>query len=814
MTQRVDRNQNVVDLTDASTGREASRTVLTTSTRSGRSRGEPLLDTVELMYRSVPPSSMVLVVSRGDEALLGDGRVRATHFPRAADGGYAGHHPGSSGEAIAQLEALRAEGAEYLLFPRSSLWWLEYYEDLRRHLDQRYAIVSFDRHAGLVYELAKVTDGRAVVSTGQTPGTTVKRREEAPRREEKPAPLELTRDRPVEFEFSVGSDRTHLLRGALVGVDHPLPRAALVSVRFVDAHGATIPGPYRHLAQSKRREIGWYRYLDTGDGACSTFLVLLAPPIGSVRVHLTFVKWERTLKDRLFLKEVPSFEPTSAQQLADEAARCPDDVGLLRLLARLQAAEGLLSAHVTTLRRLAELAPSPQQTTALVRMTGMLAELDTTWLPTVPGRESLERREAGIRICHLFKVSYPFESSGGAIRNLNTVKSQRAIGLAPYVVTPLGYPRTQGLGDVEPEEIVAGVPHVRMPLPGDDDSLPYDQRLRYDALATAAVVRRHGADVIHAASGYRGYELALKGLALAKHFDLPFVYEVRSLHEHLWGPPTVVDKLDCEWTRLRMAQENRCMLEADVVVTLAEAMRDLLCERGIPRKKIVVVPNAVDEGRFQPTATDLALKQQLGLGTSTVVGYISNVSYREGHALLLRSFAALVREGSDVRCLIVGDGPERPHLETLAAALGVRDRVVFTGEIDHADVLRYYSVIDVFVVPRLADYASDYVTPLKPYEALALERAVVMADRPSLREIVGNNRRGRLFRTGDVDHLTASIRELVDRPVLRAKLGRRGRKWILRERTWRSNALRYRELYEQLLDDHRTRSAMAVSRRA
>ena len=72
-------------------------------------------------------------------------------------------------------------------------------------------------------------------------------------------------------------------------------------------------------------------------------------------------------------------------------------------------------------------------------------------------------------------------------------------------------------------------------------------------------------------------------------------------------------------------------------------------------------------------------------------------------------------------------------LEELAESLGVADRVHFTGGVDHDEVTDYYSLIDVFVVPRTRERAAIHVTPLKPFEAMSLGIPVVVSDLPALR---------------------------------------------------------------------------------
>lgn len=108
----------------------------------------------EFVRSAVAEDATVAVVSRGDTELLEiDGRA-AWHFPQRTDGTYAGYHPFDSATAIAHLEELREKGADHIAFPTPSLWWLDHYEELRKHLEDRYREVSQDPDAGVIYALS------------------------------------------------------------------------------------------------------------------------------------------------------------------------------------------------------------------------------------------------------------------------------------------------------------------------------------------------------------------------------------------------------------------------------------------------------------------------------------------------------------------------------------------------------------------------------------------------------------------------------------------------------------------------------------
>ena len=108
----------------------------------------------------IPRNATVLVVSRGDDELLRIGPRRALHFPQDEFGRYAGYHPQDSAAAIAALEQMRTRGAEYLLLPNTSFWWLDYYDGLRKHLEEKYPAVASTGDC-MVFEL---------LATGAQPG--------------------------------------------------------------------------------------------------------------------------------------------------------------------------------------------------------------------------------------------------------------------------------------------------------------------------------------------------------------------------------------------------------------------------------------------------------------------------------------------------------------------------------------------------------------------------------------------------------------------------------------------------------------------
>jgi hypothetical protein len=95
----------------------------------------------------------VLVVSRGDDDLLELESRRALHFPPSEEGGWAGYHPATAEDAVAQLEEMRTAGGQFLLLPSTGLWWLEHYGAFGEHLERNYPVVVRDEDVCVIYSL-------------------------------------------------------------------------------------------------------------------------------------------------------------------------------------------------------------------------------------------------------------------------------------------------------------------------------------------------------------------------------------------------------------------------------------------------------------------------------------------------------------------------------------------------------------------------------------------------------------------------------------------------------------------------------------
>ncbi len=468
-----------------------------------------------------------------------------------------------------------------------------------------------------------------------------------------------------------------------------------------------------------------------------------------------------------------------------------DDPALPVLRARLAWQEGRLTAAVQALdsatsrraRRLqaALRAELRVRTGELARRTG-----DAT-RPRPP-------RPVPNRVLHIVTDALPPVTAGYTVRTHQIAVAQRAAGLDPHLVTRLGFPVAQGHPDARRQVTLDGITCHRL--------LPARLPARADAAFEAGLeragrlVEQLRPAVLHAATNHLNGQLAI---ALRERYGIPVIYEVRGFLEDSWQSRASGDVSASEGYRLSRAAETWCMREADLVVTLGEAMREEIMARGIPGSRIVVVPNAVPPEFLGPLPGVEGLRGQLGIGAGDLVpGLVSSLYAHEGVRYFLEAAALLRRRRVPVRPLIVGEGPERPALEHLSRQLGLAGVAVFTGQVPVAEVRRYHAVLDLFVISRTSDRVCQLVTPLKPVEAMASGLCVVASEVAALREIVEHKSTGALITPQDPVALANCLESLLYSPDVRREAGARAREWVARERTWARNAERYRKAYESL----------------
>ena len=308
--------------------------------------------------------------------------------------------------------------------------------------------------------------------------------------------------------------------------------------------------------------------------------------------------------------------------------------------------------------------------------------------------------------------------------------------------------------------------------------------IKYFTKRIIEVAKQNNAEIIHAHTPYR---VGLPALKAARKLGLPFVYEMRGM----WEETAVANG---RWIRNGPAYrrfqnyETKVLRKADSVICISETLKKEAISRGVNPEKITVVTNAVEKDMSKKKSKSSSLKsakESLNASKTTkVVGYIGSLREMEGVDLTAKAVAKLVEKDHDIRFFVLTGENGQAELRALCKKLGIADKSTIMGPVPHEEVPVFYDLIDVFIVSRPETRVTKLVTPLKPFEAMAMGKAVIASKLPALEEIIQHEKTGLLYTPDNLESLIDSIEKCIQDDDLTKSLGDSAKDWIKENRTW------------------------------
>lgn len=388
------------------------------------------------------------------------------------------------------------------------------------------------------------------------------------------------------------------------------------------------------------------------------------------------------------------------------------------------------------------------------------------------------------RVLNVLAFSLPYSSVGYATRSHGLAIGIQHAGwdIRPYTRPCFPFDLKPELeGQVLPEQDdIDGITYRRL-FDFERRGMNEMEYLQAAIACLTRVIEKEQPEVVHAASNYA---TALPAMIAARRLGVPFVYEMRGFWEVTRSSR---DEAFENTPKYRFMQlfDGLVARHADHVITITTAMKEELLARGVSAGKISIAFNSVDPTRFAPRAPNKALAEKLGLPDGVpVIGYVGSFVDYEGLDDLITATAGLKQAGRDFRLLLVGDGAAFEAIRAQVQSLALDDKVILTGRVPHEEVEDYYSLVDIAPFPRKPWRVCELVSPLKPFEAMALEKVVVVSSTRALKEIVDHEQTGLVFEKGNVESLRDVLDLLIRQPEKRLNLGKAAREWIVRERSW------------------------------
>lgn len=291
-------------------------------------------------------------------------------------------------------------------------------------------------------------------------------------------------------------------------------------------------------------------------------------------------------------------------------------------------------------------------------------------------------------------------------------------------------------------------------------------------------------DIIHAASNFLCAAVASRAAAAR---ETAWTYEVRGLW-HITRSSVEPRFPGGPGFAFQNNAEREAIRQAKCVFTNGPALENWAREAGA--QHTVSIPNGASD---RPKPDDAAVQTlRLNWGAKPdmpVIGYLGKLTSYEGLPILMEASAMLTRRGIQHRLVIAGDGPE---LGSLRQAGGARPDVVFTGLLDDGDAWTAAHAFNIHAVPRLDRPVTRLVPPLKPLDAMAAGRALVVSGLPSMADIIAAGA-GIGCKAGDTKSLAAALARLIADEALRASTGEAGQRLVREQRSWTQAASKLAE---------------------
>jgi len=233
---------------------------------------------------------------------------------------------------------------------------------------------------------------------------------------------------------------------------------------------------------------------------------------------------------------------------------------------------------------------------------------------------------------------------------------------------------------------------------------------------------------------------------------------------------------------------RRTLRRANHITATSECLREAVVKIGNQIPQITVIPFGIDLDHFrfiQRRPKDIV-----------TIGITKWLHHKYGIDILIRAFEPIARARADVRLLIAGTGPKEGLYKELVRTLGIEDRVIFAGLIDHDCMPQFLSGLDIYAMPSVHHGESFGVAAL---EAAATGLPVVGSRIGGVPEVVIHGETGMLVEPRNVRDLQSALEKLISDPALRLKMGVKGRRLVETRYRWEDNLNSMQNLYFRMV---------------
>lgn len=212
---------------------------------------------------------------------------------------------------------------------------------------------------------------------------------------------------------------------------------------------------------------------------------------------------------------------------------------------------------------------------------------------------------------------------------------------------------------------------------------------------------------------------------------------------------------------------------ADTVSVSSALLGSLALKTGVNKDHIYSASVGADLNEFSPDTDSRSVRSKYAI-TGPLLLYIGQLNGAQYIDLFIRAAQIILKDHPKAKCMIVGEGFMEDQLKSLAKALGVEDKILFTGSVAHHLIPEYIAAADICVAPFKNTPVTRCKSPLKIVEYMSMGKAIVASDVGEVHAMLEGA--GMLVKEGDCNALAKGISRLLDDEPLRKQLGAAARR--------------------------------------
>ncbi len=283
------------------------------------------------------------------------------------------------------------------------------------------------------------------------------------------------------------------------------------------------------------------------------------------------------------------------------------------------------------------------------------------------------------------------------------------------------------------------------------------------------------------------------GVTLKKILGIPLIVEINSplpLEQSLYR--------SSETNTLAYAAERKLLTHADAILCVSQELKNYVESLGVHGDRVSVIPNGVNPQFFRPRKNCKKIREKLGLDSGPILGFVGGLRPWHGVGILPELLERMKAYHSDVKLLIVGEGPLKERLSNEFSEKNLGSNIIFAGNIPHIDIPDMIHLFDIALAPYAQPKHNFYFSPLKLFEYMACAVPVVTTRIGQISEVIQHNETGLLYDPEDIEALTSHCLNIIENPKLAQWLGVKASQRVKEKYTWDHNVKRVIEIIESL----------------